>query len=119
MDNKIKPAFDMDHALEVTDDDTEFLKELIEIFNADFPERLEQISLAIKEKDFKAIDETAHSLKGSSGNLGLTRVYELSWKLEKMGKAKNMEGANKTFKQLEEELERFKNFVSKPGWEKK
>jgi hypothetical protein len=51
--------------------------------------------------------------------LGLTRVYELSWKLEKMGKAENIEGANKTFKQLEEEIERFNSFVSTPGWEKK
>ena len=119
MDNKINPTFDMDHALEVTDNDTEFLKELIEIFNADFPEKLERISLAIKEKDFNALNEIGHALKGSSGNLGLTRVYGLSRKLEEMGKAKNMEGANKTFKQLEEELERFKNFVSKPGWEEK
>lgn len=118
MDNKIKPAFDMDHALEVTDGDTEFLKELIEIFNADFPERLERISLAIKEKDSNVLNEAGHALKGSSGNLGLTRVYELSWKLEKMGKAKNMEGANKTFKQLKEELERVKNFVSQSGLEK-
>ncbi len=119
MDNMIKPAFDMDHAREITDGDTEFLKELVEIFNTDFPERLDRISLAIKEKDFNALDESAHSLKGASANLGLTSVYELSCKLEKMGKAKNIEGANKTFKQLEDELERFKNFVSKPGWEEK
>ena len=119
MDNKIKPAFDMDHAREITDGDIEFLKELIEIFKADCAEKLAGISRAIKEKDFNALDETAHSLKGSSGNLGLTRVYELSWKLEKVGKAKNMEGANNIFKQLEEEFERFKNFVSKPGWEEK
>ena len=119
MDNMIKPAFDMDHAREVTDGDMEFLNELIEIFKADYSEKLAGIFRAIEEKDFKALDESAHSLKGSSGNLGLTSVYELSYKLEKMGKAKNIEGANKTFKQLEEELERFKNFVSKPGWEKK
>ena len=117
--DKNRPMFDMDHAREITDGDIEFLKELIEIFKTDCPEKLAGISRAIKEKDFKALDETAHSLKGSSGNLGLTRIYELSWELEKMGKAKNMEETNKPFKQLEEELERFKNFVSKPGWEEK
>ncbi len=119
MDNMIKPVFDMDHAREITDGDMEFLKELIEIFKADCPEKLAGISRAIKEKDFKAIDETAHSLKGSSGNLGLTCVYEISYKLEKMGKSENIEGAEETLKELEEEVERFKNFVSKPGWEKK
>ena len=112
-----RPVVNMDHVREITDGDMEFLKELIEIFKTDCSEKLAGISLAIKEKNFNALDETAHSLKGSSGNLGLTRVYELSWEIEKMGKEKNMERANKTFKQLEEELERFKNFVSRPGWE--
>jgi HPt (histidine-containing phosphotransfer) domain-containing protein len=119
MDNMIKPAFDMDHAREVTDGDTKFLKKLVEIFNADFPERLERISLAIKERDFNALDETAHSLKGSSGNLGLTCAYELSYKLENMGKGEDINGANETLKELEEELERFREFVSKPRWEEK
>ena len=118
MDNN-RPVFDMDYAREITGGDMEFLKELIEIFKTDCPEKLAGISRAIKEKNFKALDKTAHSLKGSSGNLGLTLVYELSWEIEKMGKTKNMEGANKTFKQLEEELKRFKNFVLKPGWEEK
>jgi HPt (histidine-containing phosphotransfer) domain-containing protein len=118
MDNN-RPMFDMDHVREITDGDMEFLNELIEIFKADCPEKLAGISRAIKEKNFNALDETAHSLKGSSGNLGLTRVYELSYKLEKMGKSENIEGADEALKELEEELERFKNLVSKPGWEEK
>ena len=111
MDNN-KPVFDMDYAREITDGDMEFLKELIEIFKGDSPERLAEISGAIKEKDFKILDEAAHALKGSAGNLGLTRVYELSYKLEKMGKAENIEGADKALKKLEEEIERFNNFGS-------
>lgn len=116
MDNS-KPVFDMDHAMEITDGDVEFLKELVEMFNAEFPEKLAGISRAINENNFKALDETAHSLKGSSGNLGLTRVYELALKLEKMGKGEDISGADETFKELEEELERFREFVSRPGWE--
>lgn len=34
-----------------------------------------------------------------------------------MGKAENIEGIDKIYQELEEELERFKEFVSKPGWE--
>lgn len=115
--NNNRPVFDMDHAREITDGDMEFLKELIEIFRDDCPERLGVISSAIKEKDFKALDEAAHALKGSAGNLGLTRVYELALKLEKMGKGEDISGADETFKELEEELERFREFVSRPGWE--
>ena len=117
MNDKTGPVFDMDHAREITDGDMEFLKKLVEIFKADFPERIERISRAIKEKDFKALNETVHSLRGSSGNLGLTRVYELALKLEHMGKAKNIEDADKTLDELKEKLEKFSKFISKPGWE--
>lgn len=111
------PVFDRKHAMEITDGNTEFLKELIEMFNGDYPEKLDGISKAIKGKDFNALDKTAHSLKGASGNLGLTRVYELALELEKMGKAKDIEWADKTLDELKEELERFSKFISKPGWE--
>ncbi|MBC2695891.1 MAG: Hpt domain-containing protein [Desulfobacteraceae bacterium] len=117
MNDKIKPVFDRKHAMGITDGDTKFLKELMEMFNDDYPEKLDDISKAIKEKNFNALDKTAHSLKGSSGNLGLTGVYELSWKLEKLGKAKDIEDTNKTLDELKEELERFSKFISKPGWE--
>ena len=112
-------AFDMDHALNITDGDTEFLKELVELFNADCSQKLNVIFRAIRDNDFKILDETAHSLKGASGNLGLTRLYELSLKLEKIGKSENTDGAYEIFKKLEKEIGRFREFISKPGWEEK
>ncbi len=119
IENKTGPVFDRKYVMEITDGDTEFLKELIEMFNGDYPEKLDGISNAIKDKDFNALNEIAHSLKGSSGNLGLTRVYELALKLEKMGKAKDIENAGNVLDELKEELERFSKFISKPGWEEK
>lgn len=113
------PVFDMDHILDITGGDTEFLKELVELFNADCPQKLNVISRAIEDKDFKTLDEAAHSLKGASGNLGLPRLHELSLKLEKMGKSENTDGANVAFKEIEEEFKRFGEFISRPGWEEK
>lgn len=55
-------------------------------------------------------------MKGASGNLGLMRIYELSSRIEKMGKEVKLEGIEKIYKELKEELNRFKEFVSQPGW---
>jgi hypothetical protein len=52
-EEKSKPVFDRDYALEITDGDTEFLKELADLFNADYPQKLVGISRAMEEKDFK------------------------------------------------------------------
>ena len=117
--NNDELAFDRKHAMEITDGDMEFLKELLEIFKIDCLERLTGISLAIKEKDFKTLDKTAHSLKGSSGNLGLTRIYELYCKLEMMGKEENIKRADETLNELKEEFERLNAFISMSGWEEK
>ena len=103
----------------MVDQDKEFLKELVEIFNSDYPQKLSTIYQAIKEKDFKSLNETAHSLKGAAGSLFLAKVYELSLELEKRGKESKIEGIENIYKKLEAELEKFKDFVSQPGWEEK
>ncbi len=112
-----KPVVDLNKALDMVDGDKEFLKELVELFKKDYTEKLEEISSAIQKKDFKTIDEVAHSLKGASGNLGLMRIYELSFEIEKMGKEAKLEGVEKIYEELKKELNRFKEFVSQPGWE--
>lgn len=120
MEEMNRPVFDINKALEMVDGDKEFLKELIEIFNSDYPQKLSKISRAIKEKDFKALDEAAHSLKGAAGNLFLTKVYELALELEKRGKEGKIEGTEEEkYKELEEELEKFRKFTSQAGWEEK
>jgi HPt (histidine-containing phosphotransfer) domain-containing protein len=106
---KAKPVFDQESALERVDGDMEFLKELLELFMSDYPEKLAQISKGIKEKDFKTISETGHSLKSASGNLSLTRVYDLSFKIEIIGKECKIQDIEKTYNELEEELGKIKN----------
>ncbi|MBA7529378.1 hypothetical protein ES705_21575 [subsurface metagenome] len=116
MEEKNRLSFDLDKALEIVAQDKEFLKELMEIFNSDCPQKLVAIYQAIKEKDFKTLKEIAHGLKGAAGNLFLTKVYELTLELEKRGKENIIEGTEEIYKELEEEVEKFKEFVSQPGW---
>lgn len=53
---------------------------LMEKFILKFPQdtTLDNLEAAIKSKDYKAIEETAHTLKGLSGNLGFTQLFEQS-----------------------------------------
>lgn len=106
---KAKPVFDQESVLERVGGDMEFLKELVDLFMSDYPEKLAQISKGIKEKDFKTISETGHSLKSASGNLSLTRVYDLSFKIEIMGKEGKIQDIEKAYNELEEELGKIKN----------
>ena len=114
---EVKAAFDVGKALEMAGGDVEFLKELVEIYRSDYPDKLSKIRQALKDGDAKTLYETAHSLKGASGNLGLGRVYELALEIERMGKEGRLQGAEEVFGELEEELRRFEELVSQEGWE--
>jgi len=106
---KAKPVFDQESVLERVGGDMEFLKELIELFRSDYPQKMAQLLRGIKEEDFKIISETAHSIKSASGNLSLTRVYDLSFKIEIMGRESKIQDIEKVYKELEEELEKIKD----------
>ena len=108
-EEKAKPVFDQELVLERVGGDMEFLKELVELFMSDYPQKLVQISKGIKKEDFKTIEETAHSIKSASGNLSLTRVYDLSFKIESMGKKGKIQDMEKAYNELEEELGKIKN----------
>jgi len=119
MEEKNSPLFDLNKALEMVDQDKDFLKELMGTFKSDYPQKLAAIYQAIQEKDFETLNEVAHALKGAAGTLFLNKIYELTLELEKRGKENKIEGVEEIYKELEEELEKFRVFISQPGWKEK
>lgn len=61
--------------------DASFLAELVEIFLADCPPRLEALAAAAARGDLAAADEAAHSLKSSAANLGAVALSALAQRI--------------------------------------
>jgi len=97
---------DIKKALEMVDGDRDLLKELISMFINDFPDKINSMEDAIKEKNYAKLREISHNIKGASGNLGLTKIYDLCLKLENMAKEKKINKASDIIVDL-------KNHVSK------
>ncbi len=102
---------DLPSVMERIGGDEDFLQELIDIYIADFIEKYAKLKQAIDRRDFIAIREIGHSLKGSSGNLSLTGLYKTSTNMEISGKEEDIEQAKLLFIRLNKEFERFKNFL--------
>jgi len=68
----------------------ELLTTLITHFLAETPERMAAMQAAVGRRDAVALAETAHALKGSSGNLGAMRMHELCGELQTLGRAKEL-----------------------------
>ena len=109
----IEPTpIDFRSALERIGGDEAFLRDLIDLYMEDFREKASQIQGAIEKEEFNLIRELGHSLKGSSGNLSLHALQEISYELEISGKQKDLDLAKKSFGRLQKAFNHLKEFLS-------
>jgi CheY-like chemotaxis protein/HPt (histidine-containing phosphotransfer) domain-containing protein len=78
----------------------ELLRELLDAYIEDVPQRLVDIETAIAQSNPEALRQAAHALRSSSINLGAVELGDLCRKLEQMGKFGTTEGAQALYPQL-------------------
>ncbi len=84
--------------------DRELLKELGELFLEDVPPQLEALREAIEGGDASSVQRVAHTLKGSCGNMGATRMSTICAELEDVGRSGELERAPVLVERLEAEF---------------
>jgi len=82
----------------------DLVAELAGMFLDDAARRLEDLRDAIGEEDGGKVRGVSHALKGSSGNMGATRVHEVCAELEGAGESGNLAATPRLLERLEEEL---------------
>jgi PAS domain S-box-containing protein len=80
--------------------------ELIDLFLADTPLRLQAIESAVQEGRASGVGEGAHALKGTARNLGAGRLAAVCAELEAGAKAGDLSMAAQSFANLTEEYRR-------------
>ena len=109
--SKIPPPIDIPSALERIGGDKAFLFDLVNIYIEDFIDKFEKLRAAVKEENFETIKDIGHNLKGSSANLSLPILQEISYQIEIAGKEKNIEKAKENLSLLKEEFHRLQDFL--------
>jgi HPt (histidine-containing phosphotransfer) domain-containing protein len=89
----------------VRETDFEFVVELIDIFLTETPKQLQAIAMAIKEQNLTSLTIAAHTLKGSSLNLGAKQLGALCFKLEGLGRSGQPVPQGTDTKDIETEFE--------------
>ena len=84
----------------------DILAELAGMFLDDATHRLEDLREAAEAADTRRVRETAHALKGSSGNLGAKVVAEVCAELEVAGESGDVAALSRLLERLEAELGR-------------
>src|SRR5438132_4602965 len=91
---------------DLDDGDGVLLASIADEFLAEAQRQFELLGEALAEGDPQTVERAAHSIKGSSANLGAARLAELTGHLEALGRAKALGGAAPVFDDVMVELER-------------
>ena len=70
-------------------DDESLAKEIFTEFLNETPQRIEKISRALEARDFMTANREAHTLKGSSANVGAVALQDTAYKIEKSAKTED------------------------------
>jgi two-component system, sensor histidine kinase and response regulator len=99
-------SVDLVAALERLGGDRELFDELVQVFKDGCPDVVSGMRRAIDDRDAGTLEHSAHTLKGSSANLGAIAVSRASMELETLARSNRLESADEQFKVLQKELER-------------
>jgi two-component system sensor histidine kinase/response regulator len=98
-------SFDPAAALQRVEGDRELLEEIARIFAEECPKMLAEIRGALAGADAPLLERLAHTLKGSSSNLGALALPHSAATLEQMAHAGDFRGAGAQFKIVEKDVE--------------
>ncbi len=87
-----------------TEEDESFLKEVVDIFLVDTPQRLEELHSCLADGDTPRFVRAAHTVKGSASNLGAARMRALAEEIEHTAKKSGLAGLDTKVASLEQEF---------------
>ncbi|MBN1968944.1 MAG: cache domain-containing protein [Candidatus Delongbacteria bacterium] len=112
----IENANDIFDYVELSDrllNDEEMVKTIMEVFLEDIPKQMEKIKVSINNLDLKQLTMSAHSIKGSSGNVAGHALQKVAQKLENASKNNEYEKFNELNNQLAEQFEKLKSAMER------
>jgi len=85
-------VLDRSAALDRVGGDEELLREIASLFLSEYPSLMQEVRDAVQKRDPSALERSAHSLKGSVANFEAHDAVRASFRLESMGRTKNLDG---------------------------
>lgn len=107
MESHDSGILDRDALLDRLGGDIGLFQEITGLFTKDCPKLLSQIRSAVSGGDARTLEQAAHTLKGCVANFGADAAYQAALRLEKIGRAGQLDGASTACSELEAELIRF------------
>ena len=96
---------DMAELLTRVDNDLELLRDLVAIFQDDFPRHLDTLRRAVAANDLREVKVASHTLKGMLANLAVSRAATAAAQLEQLAGAGSTESIGSALAEFEREVD--------------
>jgi signal transduction histidine kinase/HPt (histidine-containing phosphotransfer) domain-containing protein len=106
-----EPPVDMDRMLDLTDGNSDSLRELVEMYLKQTHKQLGQMNESFTAANADALRRYAHSCAGASATLGMTQLTVKLRELEKLAGGGTVTGAEPLIQQCAEEFVRIQDFL--------
>lgn len=98
------PRFDQEITLEPVEGDVELPGEIVALCLEEATDLLRQVCESVRQRDATRIEHSAHSLKGSVANFGADACRDAAFRLEVMGRNRELDQTEATYTTLEAEM---------------
>ena len=98
-------TLDVDEFMNRVQDDKELFFELLDIFIQDYQKKRQELAEAIEKKDGQTIEQIAHFLKGSCGNISAKALRRIFVELEGKVTKYDMEGLERYLEDIDRKFE--------------
>lgn len=97
--------YSLDKLKELADGDEDFIHSVVSVFLDEVPEDLEQLEIALKQKNYPSIYQLAHKIKPNVDLLGMEQTRAAALEIENLGKQGNTgEQIDKIFPILKKDI---------------
>jgi HPt (histidine-containing phosphotransfer) domain-containing protein len=87
-------------------DDGEFLREIVSIYIEDTPKRIAELKASLAAGDTATFARAAHTIKGSSSNVGAVALRGVAERMESVSKRQGLAAATPLIAECEAEFSR-------------
>jgi PAS domain S-box-containing protein len=108
-------AFDERAALSYTGGDRRLLMNVVKLFRSDYPAGLRRIDRALRRRDFEAVRQAAHALKGAIATVGGSAGRQVAAALEQTARSNSVDESEREFANLREEIQRLEKALASAG----
>lgn len=109
----ILPPVNLSRIADELTKDVVLQKKLYQVYLGDMGNRLVELDHALESMDYPALRRVAHSIKGTSANIGAVGMQALAFQVEKAAEARDSDKVPPKAEELKEEYAIVRDFLLK------